>query len=243
LIILGEALRKTFPVVRRRREFSYQTSVLPSVRGTGWRATVASSLILSTAIYLSGSLKNSPAVESGIDLERLPRSLAAYTVVDAEWSDAYTDDQAQKKLSRIYSDQSGIPLELFIGSQASSSRGRLQSPNLVFPAGWNYISIHPTTLPIKGAKHEAKLMLTQRGNSRRMTLYWYQSHGETFSGEIYYRFASFKHRIQGEVGDMAVVRIATPILQGGTLDDARERLERFVLFAVPEISKVLAPSG
>jgi EpsI family protein len=244
LVTLGEALRKRFPRVQRKREFSYQTSVVRSIRGSGRRATIASSVILGIAIYLSGSLKGSEAVESGIDLERLPSSFGAYTIADVRWSDAYSDDQAQTKLSRLYSDKSDIPIELFIGSQGSTSRkGRLQSPKLVFPDRWNYIWIRPMTISIGRASHQANLILTQRGNLRRMIVYWYQFHDETFSGEVYYRFAALKRHIPGEVGDMAVVRIATPILEAGAVDDARERLTNFVLFALPEITKVLAPSN
>jgi EpsI family protein len=244
LLTLGETLRKRFPSVLRKGEVTYQASVLPSVRGTAWRATLASSVILATSIYVSGSVKNIQSVESGIDLERLPMSLGAYAIVNVGWSDIYSDDKAQKKLSRLYSDPSGIPVELFIGSQGNSSEGRLQSPKLFFPDRWNPIWVRAINLSVGRSTHKANLMLTQRGNSRRLILYWYQFRKDIFTGELYYRFASLNRRIRGDVGEMAVIRIVTPILplEGKPLDNARERLQQFVVFAVPEISKVLAPS-
>ncbi len=244
LLVLGEAFRKRFTRFGRKREFTSPTPVPPSVIGRGRLATIAGSVILGAAIYLSGSLRHAEAVDTAIDLERLPTSFGAFTIVDASWSDAYSDDRAQKKLSRLYADRSVLPIELFIGSQRNTfGKVLLQSPKLVFPEGWNYLWSRPTSIFIGTASHEANMMLTQRGNSKRLILYWYQSHSETFRGEFHYRFASFKHRIQREGGDMAVVRIATPILEGGTIESAQERLRKFVVFAVPEIRKMLASPG
>ncbi len=240
LVIMGEILRKACPTTRQRRHIDPQMPIRPGVNRSGWIAVATSAIILGTAIWVAGGLGGGAATVVQIGLERLPSSLGTYAVRTAAWTDQYKDLKAEETLTRVYSSMPDIPIEVFIGYRGSGGgRDRLQSPRLILPDKWNYIWIESSTIETSGAEQlEANWMLTQRGDAKRVVLYWYKSRGRTFSGELDYRLALLKARIQNDNSGIAVVRIATPVLHGERVEEAQERLKKFVIHVHSELGKI-----
>jgi len=172
----------------------------------------------------------------------VPSSFGSFRRVAVKvWSDAYRDSAAEQAATRFYTTAGGVPIELFVGYRGDGTNGeRLQSPKLVLPAGWSYVWITSTQLQVNGSEPiEANWMLTQTAGARRLVLYWYQSEGGTFTGELYYRFALLKERLMGRSAGMLVVRIATPTLESESIEQAEVRLKSLALRVQQELDRMI----
>jgi EpsI family protein len=129
---------------------------------------------------------------------------------------------------------------LFIGSQGTGvDSARLQSPKLIFPNGWSYHWIRPMSKRMQDSQPlEANWILTQQGKSRKLILYWYQSGDWSFTGEMAYRIALLRARALGLRGDLLVARIATALPESETVEEAQERIARFVMLLWPELRAI-----
>jgi EpsI family protein len=240
---LGELLRRISPRAQAKSARRCDVNLAALETGKLWGPTVASSLILCAAIVLSGGFKKSAATESWIQLDKLPLMLTGYVAQDVAAWDHYDDPKAKSKLSRIYSDSADGPIELFIGSQGTGvDSARLQSPKLIFPDGWSYHWIRPMSKRMHDSQPlEANWILTQQGKSRKLILYWYQSGDWSFTGEMAYRIALLRARALGLSGDLLVARIATALPESETVEEAQERIARFVMLLWPELRAISNP--
>ena len=168
-----------------------------------------------------------------------------YAVGPNSWSDQYTDARAEQSITRIYSGPTNIPIELFIGYGTNNvGSDRLQSPKLSLPAKWSYIWVRSASIETaQGKQAKANWMLTQRGNDKRLVLYWYQSGERIFGGELEYRLQMLRSRIFNADDGITVVRIASSVSENESLDRVHQRLQVFVKELYPRLSKVLALSG
>ena len=83
-------------------------------------------------------------------------------------------------------------------------------------------------------------VLTQTAGARRLVLYWYQSEGGTFTGELSYRFALLKERLAGRSAGMLVVRIATPVLESdSSIEQAQIRVKNLALQVQQELNRII----
>ena len=246
LVALAEFLRKKFAAtaaVQRDLVSSPAAYGTDSPRRLSWHHTVLSSLILTIGIWLSAALDNPSNTSTGINLANVPSSFGSFrTVAVKGWSDAYRDSAAEQAATRFYTTAGGVPIELFVGYRDDGTHGeRLQSPKLVLPAGWSYVWITSTHLQVNGSEAiEANWMLTQTAGARRLVLYWYQSEGGTFTGELYYRFALLKERLMGRSAGMLVVRIATPVLESdSSIEEAQIRLKNLALQVQQGLDRII----
>jgi EpsI family protein len=241
LVLMGELFRKTLPGIPGRPKTDRQLAIGSRNRRPSWAPTITGAAILVFGGYIGLALQNSTGPTRTLGLETLPASVGTYHVTPLAWSDEYKDPKAQEALTRIYSTTSGIPIEVFVGYRGNGGgRDHLQSPKLILPVKWNYIWVKPAILEINQAeKLEVNWMLTQRNDTRRVVLYWYESGGQAFSGELQYRLALLKDRILNARSGVAVIRIATPIMSGETVEEAQQRLKTLVIQVYPDLSKIL----
>lgn len=113
------------------------------------------------------------------------------------------------------------------------------SPKLVFPEGWNFAWVKP--MEIDGIdKIKANWMLTRKGSSQRLVLYWYQDSEMTFDSEFNYRMKLFERQILGGRTDGAVVRVVTPIRDYEDVEQAQDRLKSLALYLYPRLVQLAA---
>jgi EpsI family protein len=241
LVVLGESLHSTSRLHEQRSEGEHPGLAAIAGRASGWIPVAVGAVILGTTIWGADVLERVATGAAPIGLERLPSSFGPYATAVPVWLDVYKDPKADEALTRFYSTTAGISIELFVGHRANGGRGdRLQSPKLVLPERWNYLWVKPAAIKTAGTEQiEANWMLTQRSDAKRVVLYWYESRGHAFTGELYYRAALLKARFLHGSSDMAVVRIATPVLADERQEDAQNRLTGFVIQMYPALGKLL----
>ena len=246
LIVLAEFLRKkSAPASLQPNSVNRSSAVVYEAnlpRMIGWNATALSTLVIAMAIWLSGVVESPSNAASPVNLVDLPSSFGSFTASTEAWPDVYQDAKAEQAATRFYTTAEGVPIELFVGYRGDSTGGpRLQSPKLVLPAKWSYVWITSSQLQANGSEPiEVNWMLTQTAGTRRLVLYWYQSEGGTFTGELYYRFALLKERLAGRSAGMLVVRIATPVLESDrSVEQAQIRLKNLALRVQQELDRII----
>lgn len=212
---------------------------MKSDRGVfGWSSFIAGVSIFGIALWLSGNLRAEHKASVDMNLAELSSTLAQiYPIADLPWTDSYEDTKADTSLDRVYVGPGQVPVELFVAHRGIQDGGnRLRSPKLVFPEGWNFVWVEPMEIAIDDIiKITANWMLTRKGSSQRLVLYWYQDRELSLAHELHYRLGLFKRRLLGDRTDGTIVRIATPLRDGESLKQAQQRLSSFALSLYPHL--------
>ncbi len=198
-------------------------------------------LILAFTFYFGNSLERRQTVALQQDLQALPDQFGPYISTTQEaWPDPYHDPDAESAVSRIYEGPDRGHVELYIGYRSSQqAQKRLHSPKIHFPKRWNYVSVDPARVEIPGIEPiKANWMVTQKGDTKRLVLYWYQARGRSFAGEISNRFDQIKSLVLSGRTEGAVVRIAAPI-DDENPKQARERIGDFCAYVYPRLVEML----
>lgn len=129
--------------------------------------------------------------------------------------------------SRFYSDPAGRQLGLYVGYHASQAQGdSIHSPLNCMPgAGW--LAVERTTVQVPRTAPSGSVqphppatvnhVLVQKGESRQVVLYWYQSQGRIIASEYAAKAFLFVDAVRSGRTDAALVRIVAPVAR----EDAR----------------------
>jgi EpsI family protein len=231
LIAAGEVLKKRFPPVlascprleKKFRDGRNQENIVAA-----WGSFVFGVVILSSAIYFTAELSAAPANRLMLDLGTL-ESNNGYQSAGSTLQDSYTDPNAEISLSQTFVSHDGSSIDVFVGYRAEQKQGiRLRSPQLYFPEKWNSAWLEPAELTIHGMTTiNGNWMLARRGDSAELVIYWYQIASRTYAGEFDYRVEQLRRGLIERRSDAAVVRIATPLRTGESLETAQARLQTF----------------
>jgi EpsI family protein len=174
-------------------------------------------------------------------LQALPVSVGSFRVIQAAWDDPYKDPKADTSVSQIYWGDEQKTIELFVGYRASQNGGeRISSPKLILPEHWNFEWIKPALVEKgNGASIQGNWMLTRSGSAARLVLYWYEVGGKTIAGELSYRIEQARRSIFERRSDGAAVRLATPVAQDESVEQAQQRLLNFSSVLYPELARLL----
>ncbi len=251
LISCGEFLRRKWPgkVIETSAARGEETGV-PSAGNAGdeparvqpgqWVFFLAVA-VFAGSIYLSGHLSAQRRVSLNFDLRELPATLGSYVLSKANATEPYQDPNAENSLARFYDGPDHKQMELFIGYRGyQDGQNRLFSPKLVLPERWNFVWVESDRIAIPGfAPLTASWMLTQNGETQRLVLYWYQARGRSFASEISHRVDQLVSAFSSGRTDGAVVRIATPVSEDEKLENAKERIRKFVAYVYPHLARLL----
>ena len=243
LIALGEFLRRQQPRARQRTRVGSapERAASAAKRPLAWLPFFLALGIFAGVLFLSGHLSARQRVNLASDLKTLPAALGNYVLSKTELPESYEDPDAEAALDRFYEDPSRKLLELFVGYRSfQDGPHRLQSPKLNLPSRWNFVWVEPDRIPIPGsATIAASWMLTQKGESQRLVLYWYQARGRTFGDELSGRVDQVISVLSSGRTDGAVVRIATPVEPNESPDEARAFIKAFVNVFYPHLVRML----
>ncbi|MDP2996403.1 MAG: EpsI family protein [Bryobacterales bacterium] len=164
--------------------------------------------------------------------------LAQEGVIEKEVRDVL---QADDLLNRTYVHaESQSMASLFVAYFRSQRTGVApHSPKNCLPgSGWvpSEARIIPIAVPGRAEPIPVNLYLVSKGDSRSVTLYWYQSRGRAVASEYSAKIYTVLDAIRFNRTDTALVRVVVPVTGGGQ-DAARRVGERFV----GEIFPTLAP--
>jgi EpsI family protein len=197
--------------------------------------------VLMLAIYLSGFSVRTNGFGPGLNVQKVPEQLGSYKASRENWPDRYSDPNASSSVSRVYERSKYEKIELFVGYRVEQrSTARLLSPRLYLPEGWEYVLIDAEELRVgESDLIRANWLLTQKVDLKRLVLYWYEAKGDTFISEIWYRISLVKRLFLEGRTDGSVIRIATPVLQNETIDQAKNRIRELVGYLQPELTQLL----
>jgi EpsI family protein len=138
---------------------------------------------------------------------------------------------ADDYLSRVYYREDRAGLGVFVGYWASQRQGdTIHSPQNCLPgAGWEPVADGRITMPDPRRPDAPPLTINryiiQKGLSRQLVLYWYQSHQRIVASEYWGRFYLMVDAARLNRTDGALVRIIAPIRgEGGAAASAAEQL-------------------
>jgi EpsI family protein len=215
------------------------TPEMTSKRQLSWSSFSLVCTIFFAAFYAARQVEGGKAAQLRSDLAVLtvPRD---YNETASE-EDNYKDSSAESSLSRVFSRADGRIIEVFIGYRGEQRGGsRLRSPRLYFPDKWNFVWVKPAELPVSGTTTiHANWMLTRKGESTQLVLYWYQIGNGTYAGEFAYRLKQLRRSVVERLSDGAVIRIAIPLRNGDEMRVLQERLRAFGIHLYPQLVRVL----
>ncbi len=197
--------------------------------------TIHSRSIVLAAIFLScwgflGVRARSAPLPSRAPLLELPLNIADWQGRAGPTLDANVlavlgvDDH----LSRIYTNANSRQTGLYIGFHESQKQGdSLHSPMNCLPgAGWLPGPARRLALrDPRGPAHPAitvNRVIVQKGETRQLVLYWYQSQGRVIASEYAAKAYLFVDAVRRARTDAALVRIVTAIDGSASAEEAAE---------------------
>lgn len=141
---------------------------------------------------------------------------------------------------RTYHDPNNVPIGLYVGFHASQRTGAsIHSPKNCLPgSGWQ--PVQNTTIQLHGPNGTlvpANLYIIQKGNSKQIVIYWYQSHGRVIASEYSGKFYLVVDAIRLNRTDAAIARVVTPITQDQ--QESQQRAERFAEALMSQLNSAI----
>jgi len=210
---------------------------------------IAFSLIALALIGATAFAVGRPAGATGTPLreplEFVPTAIQGWRPGEAPPSDALPEDtQAMHRLARTY--QSGaLPIWVSVGYYPfQDTMKRPPARQLLFPRkGWTHLSERTVALPIavddRSSQLPANLVEMTTGGHRLTILYWYQIGQRAVGSDHWYRAAVAYNRIVRGRADGALIRVASPVPDGMSVDAVVEQQTRFLRVFLPEVLRRL----
>lgn len=214
------------------------------MRASVARFLCASVLIVATAVFLRAHSRGEvfPPRQS---LQSFPQQLGDWT-----GSDLTMDKDTLQVLGpgdfllRVYNrDDRAVPyLGLFIAYFPSQRAGdTIHSPKNCLPgAGWAPIESSHIELSVPGhSPFPVNRYVIAKGDSRQLVLYWYWAHDRGVASEYWAKYYLVADSIALNRSDGSLVRIATPLQRGESVDQAQQRMMPFVADVVPRLQSYI----
>jgi EpsI family protein len=142
--------------------------------------------------------------------------------------------------NRVYSDQSSLPVQLYVGYYSSQRTGdTIHSPKNCLPgSGWDPVRSGHTTITISGdRKIVVNEYVIQQDEDKELVFYWYQARGRIIASEYSGKFWMVADAITRNRTDGALVRLVTPMNDGE--NQAHDRLVRFTQALFPYLDGLI----
>jgi EpsI family protein len=129
-------------------------------------------------------------------------------------------------------------INLFIAYFRSQRYGQApHSPKNCLPgAGWEQVSAERPAIDVPGENHLISInnFVTEHGDQKSVSLYWYQSHQRIIASEYAAKFWSVVDSIRYHRSDTAIVRVTIPVVNGN-IDAAVQTGYSFVRAIFPSL--------
>ena len=154
----------------------------------------------------------------------------------------YFDSTRTRNCAADLGGNSGDCLNLFIAFFKTQRYGQApHSPKNCLPgAGWEQVSAERPAIDVPGEDHPIVInnFITEHGEARSVSLYWYQSHQRIIASEFGAKFWSMVDSIRYHRSDTAIVRVTVPVV-GGDIDAAVQTGYGFVRAVFPDLLRQL----
>jgi EpsI family protein len=196
-------------------------------------ALITGVLVFQVALFYQYS--RTEKVPQGKALEGFPSQLARWQIAQVGVVDAETQAvlQADDTLTRLYRNpQTGTTANLFVASFRSQRTGVApHSPKNCLPGnGWTPLVDDriQVQIPSRATPIEVNRYIIQRGESRTLVLYWFQSRDRAVASEFSAKFYTMRDAVLENRTDTALVRVMIPLSSDADAEAARKSAEEFV---------------
>ena len=196
-------------------------------------------LVLVGGIFATHSIRPSTAPQQHRALEEFPAAIGVWHSEDLPYSPAVVQAiGADDYTNREYSG-GDRPVELYIGYYKDQRSGdAIHSPKNCLPGeGWE--PVRSTMLQIGSADKPVLVneYIVEKGKSRDLVLYWYQTHGRIVASEYWAKFWLVADSVRNRSTDGAMIRIWTTAADGEV--SAQARATDFARRIYPQVSEFL----
>ena len=178
-------------------------------------------------------------------LASLPTTIAAWKMVGEYSIEKEVQDvlRATDTVSRIYVDgKSPYPVSLFIAHFKSQRNGVApHSPKNCLPGnGWVSEKNEIVQVPVPGVPGgiEVQKYIVQKGESKSVVVYWYQSHGRVIASEYTAKAYVVIDAIAKNRTDTSLVKVSTPVVNND-IEAAVQATNRYIADSFATISTAL----
>lgn len=137
-----------------------------------------------------------------------------------------------------------LPVGLWIAYYDSQVQGAsVHSPQSCLPGGgWRIESMAPHVVPgvlSDGSDLRVNRVVIAMGDQRQLVYYWFAQRGRNLTNEFMVKWYIFLDGIAKNRTDGALVRVTTPVRDGGEVAEADQRLAEFIQTLDPKLSYYL----
>ena len=211
-----------------------------TVRRSRHTLALAAIGILSLQGLLAFSLSLTEYVPSPPPLANFPEGISHWTGAgDVPMDpDAYEMLAPDDYLNRIYRNQGGTELGMFIAYYKSQRRAKgAHDPKVCLPgAGWNPVSSGIVRIPIGQTSIPANHLVISKDSFTDIVVYWYQLQHASLMGVEGLHLSRFLEAFSENRTDMALVRIVVPV-ENGSISRADANALDFAEIAFPSIMR------
>jgi EpsI family protein len=196
-------------------------------------------LVLVGGIFATHTIRPSTAPQEHRPLRDFPAAISSWHSEDlpfdaADIQEIGVDDYTNREYSG-----GGRPIELYIGYYKDQRAGdAIHSPKNCLPGeGWE--PVRSTLLQIGSADKPVLVneYIVEKGTSRDLVLYWYQTHGRIVASEYWAKFWLVADGVRHRSTDGAMIRIWTNAEDGE--ESAQARATNFARRVYPQVSEFL----
>jgi EpsI family protein len=197
-------------------------------------------LVLVGGIFVTHTIRPSNAPKEHRQLRDFPASIASLHSEDLPFdAEDIKEIGVDDYTNREYFGGSR-PIELYIGYYKDQRSGdAIHSPKNCLPgAGWE--PVRSTRLQIGSADKSVQVneYIVEKGTSRDLVLYWYQTHGRVVASEYWAKFWLVADGVRHRSTDGAMIRIWTTAADGEV--SAQARATDFARRVYPQVSDFLS---
>jgi EpsI family protein len=196
-------------------------------------------LVLVGGVFATHTIRPSTAPQEHRPLQEFPDTIASWHSKDLPFeAEVVKEIGADDYTNREYFG-GRRPIELYIGYYKDQRSGDvIHSPKNCLPgAGWE--PVRSTLIQIGSADMPVMVneYVVEKGTSRDLVLYWYQTHGRIVASEYWAKFWLVADGVRRRSTDGAMIRIWTTAEDGE--ESAQARATDFARRVYPQVSEFL----
>jgi EpsI family protein len=200
---------------------------------------IAAGCALLAGIFAAYSIKPAAATQQRRPLREFPAAIDTWRSKDLPYDSEIVNEIGVDDYTNREYFGGTRPVELYIGYYKDQRSGdAIHSPKNCLPgAGWE--PVRSSLLQIGSAQKPAVVneYFVEKGSSRDLVLYWYQTHGRIVASEYWAKFWLVADGVRHRSTDGAMVRIWTSAADGE--ENAEKRAMNFAQRVYPQVSEYL----
>jgi EpsI family protein len=200
--------------------------------------------LLSTTAGIARAARSTDRVVDA-HLSTLPYTVGDWRAADDKPLDAETvrDLGADAYLTRVYSQDAGVPIGVYIAFYGAQRPGvSVHSPLHCLPGtGWESLGVDTIDIARDGAAgNRVRRIVVRKNRDRAVVLYWYAIHGRVIANEAASKLWLLHDSIRFGRSDAALVRVVVPITGGSSAatSDAERRGVAFARDLLPFLAQL-----